>query len=199
MMVPLFYSCGKKQNPVGELHTLLNRQPSRASRSINWSAHRGSPPPAVNISSASGPGAPPHPGPQTPKRHSGFIIRVAELSRVKAQERQRGPVAPAPFSAVGGPARAPKAQITWHIMRGLAQQAPLLFLSLSLTRTHTDRRTRRMRHYCWSLAPLCSAPLRSALCVLFAGLPPDIRQRSCFTCRPCGLRGKLNPRPAPCA
>lgn len=106
------------------------------------------PPPAVNITSASGPGAPPHPGPQTPKRHSGFIIRVAELSRVKAQERQRGPVAPAPFSAVGGPARAPKAQITWHIMRGLAQQAPLLFLSLSLTRTHTDRRTRSMRHYC---------------------------------------------------
>lgn len=106
------------------------------------------PPPAVNITSASGPGAPPHPSPQTPNRRSGFIIRVAELSRVKAQERQRGPVAPAPFSAVGGPARAPKAQITCHIMRGLAQQAPLLFLSLSLTRTHTDRRARRMRHYC---------------------------------------------------
>lgn len=44
-----------------------------------------------------------------------------------------------PFSAVGGPALAPKAQITSHIMRGLAQQALPLFLSLS--HTHTDRQT----------------------------------------------------------
>ena len=49
-----------------------------------------------------------------------------------------------PFSAVGGPGRAPKAQITSHIMRDLAQQALPLFLSLSLT----DRETDPLWHYC---------------------------------------------------
>lgn len=42
------------------------------------------------------------------------------------------PPMPPPFSTVRGPVCAPKAQITSHIMRGLAQQAvPLCLLSLS--------------------------------------------------------------------
>lgn len=82
----------------------------------------------------------------TPAPNAQPTLRVYNQSCRAKQSESTGKTAGAsarpPFSAVGGPARAPKAQITCHIMRGLAQQALLLFLSLSLTHTHTDRRTR---------------------------------------------------------
>lgn len=49
-----------------------------------------------------------------------------------------------PFRAAEGPVWTPNAQITSHIMRGLAQQALPPFLSFH---THTHR---SMWHYCWS-------------------------------------------------
>lgn len=111
-----------------------------------------------------------------PTPPSRFIIRVAEVSRVKAQERQRGPVLDPPFSAVTGPSRGPKAQITPHIMRDLAQQALPLFLSLSLCCSHIETQTEPLRYYCWSPA-------------LFRSLVvSDNCQHSCFTC-PCTVKG----------
>lgn len=89
-----------------------------------------------------------HPPPVHPKlRHTPApnaqpTLRVYNQSCRAKQSESTGKTAGAsarpPFSAVGGPARAPKAQITCHIMRGLAQQALLLFLSLSLTHTRTQ-------------------------------------------------------------
>lgn len=103
---------------------------------------------------------------------------------MKAQERQWGPVLDPPFSAVGGPARAPKAQITSHIMRGLAQQALPLFLSLSLT--HTDRQTH------------CSIIAEVLICsVLLSSYYTDICQHSCFTYH-CMAKGTKGNKHKPC-
>lgn len=94
-----------------------------------------------------------------PKRHPTLAI-YNQSCRAKQSEstgKAAGAVARPPFSAVGGPSRAPKAQITAYIMRGLAQQAQPLFPS----HTHTVALLLRS----------CSVLVTPHKC-----------QHSCFTC-----------------
>lgn len=67
-----------------------------------------------------------------------------------------------PFSAVRGPDRAPKAQITPHIMRGLGQQA----VPLCLTIGHTETQANPQWYHCWT-----PALFRSPLWFLHRQLP----------------------------
>lgn len=89
------------------------------------------------------------PRPQTPTPPSQFIIRVAELSRVKAQERQWGPVLdPIQCSRRTGLGPESSDYIPHNERPGSAGSAAL---SLALSHTHTDRPTAALLLKSWSV------------------------------------------------
>lgn len=153
----------QKRTTIGKLHALNGR--SQAIHKLEAYHHTHQPsisPPLIHPNLCHTPAPNAHP-----------TLSVYNQSCRAKQSESTGKTAGAgarpPFSAVGGPAQAPKAQITSHIMRGLAQQALPLFLSLSLT--HTYRQT------------CCSIIAEVLFCsVLLSSYYTDICQHSCFTC-----------------